>query len=551
MGRVSAVSRWGVVAIHALAAVAWWLIFRHWMIQGDDFISATIGGAEGGRFTFQAWAADSWRDYWQATGRQAGSLFRIFLRGGEETIRWVMPLQQVIVAIALLLWSRSRATAWPIRWGFALAACAAVPLLAWRTPSLHGAALGWAQASFDYVVSPMLCLVVVGWVATATLSGQQWSLPRTLATAALAAIAPVLHETGSLATLAAVIVLWVIATTTRRWPRGRVRAVMIVAVVSSLVQATSPGMWKRLGVVTDDQPAESGGRLMLLRAANAAWQAGEAIGPVVLLASALLVVAALLTPGVVGGRRVRWQTGATALTHVVAMTALVVGQHHWQAWPGLHAYGEAMTAGQLRWAALVTLAAVVAALTALGLAIVPLLRAGAAADRAVSTPDALAALPAVALAGAAGSFVAPVLGGITATRAMVPLALWLIALSMAIVGGFASAETAAGNAAARRLSGAKRWVATALLIAVAATSAWAVPHWWWRTFTGLRANEATHAPVLRQLAEAKNGQRREVVFPRRYPHPELMYYYAFRLDRYEPMIRAYYEVPDDVGFVRR
>ncbi|WP_022909805.1 hypothetical protein [Aestuariimicrobium kwangyangense] len=518
---MSAVSRRGVLVILALGGLAWWLVFRFWMMQGDDFMSATIGGARGGHFTFQAWANDSWRDYWQATGRQSGSLFRIVLRGGPEVVRWAMTAQQVGVAAVLLLWSRSTSTPPPVRWAFALAAVCAVPILGWRDPGLHGAALVWAQASFDYVVSPVLCLVLVGSLVLGTESDERWSWPRTLGVTLLAVVAPLLHETGSLATLASVVVLVVVQRARARTTQPRVRTLLIVATVSAVVQATAPGMWKRLGAVTGTQPAEAGPRLLLLRAANTCWQVGATAGAVVLVVSGLLTVAAVV------GRGWRSRLTAFAVVHVLGMGTAVLACRQWSRWPSLTSYGFAMTAEQLGWATVFLGSVVVASLAALVMA--------------GSLVDHLGPLPVVALAGAAGSFMPPLLAGITATRALLPLTLWLLALAFAVLGGWAVQTS---RAVERRL-------AAGALVLVLGLSSWAVPLWWWRTWTGLRDNAAAYGPVLAQIERARAGQVDEVVFPRQYPHPELIYYYAFRLDRYAPMIRAYYDLPDSVRLVQQ
>lgn len=502
----------GVALILGLGGLAWWLIFRSWMMQGDDFMSATIGGARGGRFTLQAWAQDSWRDYWQATGRQAGSLFRIFLRGGPEVMRWVMPAQQVLVAASLLVWSRSSAAPVLVRWGFALTAVCAVPILAWRTPDLHGAALVWAQSSFDYVVSPAFCLLLVGCLLATPATG--WTMPLTVALSVVAVVAPLLHETGSIAVLASVVVM---ALSGRHRPTGRARLVMALATLAALVQVTSPGLWKRLGAVTEVQPAEAGGRLMLLRAANVSWQAGASIGAVVLLASGLLVLA-----GLTSGRRPLLLAGAL---HTAAMVVVVLAQQRWGRWTELTSYSVAMSPEQFRWAALLVGAAALAALSAL------LITLGLVGE--------LGTGPLVALAGAAGSFVAPLLAGATTMRAILPLALWLVAVIFSLLGAWANHT----SVAPRRLAAGA--VAAALVLAC-----WAVPLWWWRTWTGMRENAAVHAPVLAQLEQARLGQRTEVTFPRSYPHPELMYYYAFRLDRYGPMITLYHDLPAGVNLVR-
>lgn len=519
-----------LAGIWAAHLVYWFVVFRFHLVQGDDYLNAGRSGQPGGRTTLAQWWSNYWFDYTQVNGRATDALVRALLAPGP----WLWPLLAPVVftLVAVLLWRWAADGVGPGSGGWRSvlpgAAGASWALIAIATlPGIGGDALFWMSSAVSYVV-PSAITLFVGLRLAAYLRGEPTRTGQVVATGLAILAAHLLHEISSFTTAALVASCWFLG---GRAGDRRLVGWTCVSAVGLAVQLLAPGFWARFGLFRG-----AGGDL-----GSVGWLQAVPTGahhlwlmtwPVLIALVAL--VGALLTTTTAAGRAPD-RSAKLAAAACVLGCALAVATRVLRATLFPPASAEV---------SLPLLAVSWLAVTLLGGGL------AAAARRLAAAGFRECAL---ALVGATGAALLPVVLGLATVRAVLPTFLWLLAATLAAAGpalqprraprtphGSHTPHARQGDLAASGL--AARRVAIAALacgcaIAVPASAL---------VLTGMAANAERWQPAALQLEEAARGQRTTVSLPASFPRPEYLYARAFDEGRYAGYLRLFYGLPDGV-----
>ena len=531
-----------LAGIWAAHLVYWFVVFRFHLVQGDDYLNAAMSGQPGGRTTFAQWWSNYWLDYTQVNGRATDALVRALLAPGPWLWPLLAPVLFTLVAVLLWRWAADGVGPGNGGWRSVLpgAAGASWALIALATlPGIGGDALFWMSSAVSYVVSSAISLFV-GLRLAAYLRGEPTRTGQAVATGLAILAAHLLHEVSSFTTAALVASCWFLG---GRVGDRRLVGWTCVSAVGLAVQLLAPGFWARFGVFRGARgdPGAVGWLQAVPTGAHHLWL----ITWPVLIALVALVGALLTTTAAAGRlpvRSARLAAAVCGLGCTLAVAAMV-----------------------LRAALFPPASAEVSLpLQAMSWLAVALLGGGLAAAARLLAADGFREC-ALALVGAAGAALLPVVLGLATVRAFLPTFLWLLAATLAAAGAALQprraphtpygshtphgprtpygshtsharqGDLAASGPVARRVAIAA--LACGCAIAVPASAL---------VLAGMAANAKRWQPAALQLEEAARGQRTRVSLPASFPRPEYLYVRAFDEARYGGYLRLYYGLPDEV-----
>ena len=501
----------GTVAVALVFLAQWltWLVLYRWLLfTGDDYLHTGGPRRLHGQMTAGEILQSYVRDYTEINGRAADTLARVVMQSGVTGWQLLGPVVITLISVVayrVILSEGGRPMTAVRLWLAALVVSVPFMLLALR-PALAGQVYYWVSAAVGYLVGVLLLLLAGSFYL---------AVRRTrLSTAAMAAFAVLMvvthlyHETASVGLLVMGVAFWLYHPRTD--VDRRAAWVSLASLAGFLANLFAPGSISRLFMATD---ADAPGALSLMaRFAQGATMLHMLVWPAVLVITAAAVVLAV--------RRFSLLRLAVVLFGVVT-TALGVVRAARGADVRVLDGAERM----LPWvfAAFLVLALTVAFTQrrAIGYATVHL------------------------LAGAAGCAAIPVVVG-ALERGHLPAALlaWFAAASFLLDVVRRRPSTSASPAA----PGGAGWL---LLAAVVLPILLVAPATAVHTYRATHANHTMWTRTERQIAEAVQGHRDTVEFPdtRAMPFPDHVYNNAYLMRRYEPMIRSYYGLDEDVTVV--
>ncbi len=311
-----------LVAIWGAHLAYWLVVFRSWLVQGDDYLNAAMAGRPDARTTWSQWWLGYWTDVTSVNGRASDALVRALMTPGTWAWRLLGPLLFTVVAMLLWWWAVHGRLGW--RDGAERASRRAVVALAalgatWvfvalaGCPQLGGDALFWMSSTVSYVV-PTAITLAVGMSLRAHLRGEGGGRGWCAATGVAILAAHLLHEVSSFTTAALVVATWLLGGPAAR--NRRLRAWTITSVVGFALQMLAPGFWVRFTTFRagGDEPSGSwvARGIDMIGRGTLTWFA--VCGPV------LVVLLALWLPRLVRAAR-EGQAGGWATTTATSRSA--------------------------------------------------------------------------------------------------------------------------------------------------------------------------------------------------------------------------------------
>lgn len=498
--------RYIVAAAAVLSFVAWWYLHRWWIMAGDDYLLTTAGGDLGGRFAFSTWLRELSIDWTQRNGRLADSLLRLVLRPGTSFYPLFAPLMFTAVGLALgLLLSRGAERRGPAPY---IVGLLAIPTILWANPPMTGDAVLWTAGAINYVLPLIGVGIVLGnWFTL--LDGRALSWPAIAATAVAAIATDALMEVPA-GTLAGAVAVTVI---THRRQLDRKAWVLAAATLAAFtVHITNPGLRSRNGLISEaaDDP-------LLLR-----------------------------------------------LLRGTAQSSSLLWQRTWWLWFALLALLVLLWFQTSERKARIGLLSAIGATTAFGfLSQVFWHRRSIQGDYQGPLPDHVLPHAILACATMAVAFLAVwyALAHVRHTIGSAPLLLWggFIGSCLFVFGSGVSSHRAhfvptllllllvvrlALDLLTHTAPHAARKLCWALVVAMAATTA----TWYDLALFGTKLNHMfVEEEIKPRLLAAQPGG--EVILPPTLPAPNMNYYGAFLLPRYEESLKTYYGLPSDVHII--
>lgn len=505
-------ARWptaAVVAVYALQWVAWTLLYRWLLFTGDDFLHTGGPRRLHGRMTAGELLQSYVRDYTEINGRGADTVARIVMQFGATGWQVVGPVVITLISVCaygLILTGRARPPVQVRIWLALVTSGVPFMLLALR-PALAGQVYYWISAAVGYLVGVLL-LLAAGSFYLLVRRGCL-GVPALVGYAVLMVITHLFHETASVGLLMMGVAFWL------RHPRREVQRgavwVSLASLAGFLANFLSPGSFSRLFMAT--APAGPDALSLVERIVRGATMLHTLTWPAVLAIAAAAALMAARHPSVLGA----------SLAVVGAATGLLGAM-------------RALRGADVRVldGAEVVLPWIFALFLVLAVAV--------AFDRRGTVSYGSLHL----LAGTAGCGAIPVVMG-TFERGHLPAALlaWFAAASFLVDAAPAGLTTPGRPSAARASHAVLGAVLVAFLVVVPATAV--------HTYRATQANHGMWRKTERQIDAAAQGLRATVEFPntRIMPYPDHVYSNAYLLRRYEPMIRSYYGIDDDVKIVIR
>ncbi|MEP7160843.1 MAG: DUF6056 family protein, partial [Dermatophilaceae bacterium] len=240
-----------LVGIWGAHLAYWLLVFRSWLVQGDDYLNAAMAGRPDARTSWSQWWLGYWTDVTSVNGRATDALVRLLMAPGPWCWRLLGPVLFTVVAMLLWWWAvRGRLSSAngsdraSRRAVVALAALGATWVLVALAvcPPLGGDVLFWMSSTVSYVV-PTALTVAVGMRLSAHVRGERTRRGQCVATGAAIMAAHLLHEVSSFTTVALVGATWLLAGSGAR--DRRLRAWTVTSIVGFALQMLAPGFWAR------------------------------------------------------------------------------------------------------------------------------------------------------------------------------------------------------------------------------------------------------------------------------------------------------------------
>lgn len=501
-------NRW-LIVVTLVSLLAWWVLFRYWIMQGDDWRFNAVARHPYGRYSFDQWYYLLQHDYFDRTGRMSDSVARALMRPGP----WFFPLAAPViiawlgVGIAQWLERRDRhPVAVPV-----LAVCL-LPIALVLRPWLNGDSIFWATSFANYAL-PLAGYLSVAVVLLRHISGVRSSKVMLIAAVPLAYIIPTLHENMSFGAIMLGIALIVVA-----WRRlGWYGWLLVVAgFLGAATMLLAPGFRVRFSESNGAVPSGESGMLLRFHRITSGVMTAMQISQVPLALLAIVLAGELWRRSRQLSGRPRMGFRWLAMSAVASMALLIVMRPIWAAAiRPLDGFKKMITPGAIA-VGVVGLAAGFIAFCSVLLA-AWLLRS--------ETPGELHGqrvfLSVVAFLGCG---LPAVMSGVSTPRAYFPLALWaLIAAAAALID--------AGHLR-HRIAAA---VVSSLVVAITAG-------WWGYSLVAMRANYEQWRPVLAQL-EHRTSEPRTIEIPMTLKHSNYQFNHGFDLRVYKRFITTYFALP--------
>lgn len=491
--------------------IVWGVIFRSWIMMGDDYLFMAQFGRPGHDFTFAEWWSALAEDWGVRNGRLADGVLRAVLRPGT----WLYPLLAPV-----MLTATGVAAAWTISLGrdsagvplwLWLAGLLAVPVTVWNAPSMAGDAIYWAAGGINYALPLVLLLCSIGLYAVAIQRPDlHWGW--VAAGAVLLVLTDALQELSALALFVITVVVLI-----HRWGTMTPKLWTLVgsALAAFAVHMSAPGLHQRGDIVAEgaiDSP-------ILALVHSLAWGSSALWAKTSLVWISLVAALAVLAASQWVARP---RTARLALTGAIAGAVFSLAASSYLArWLPTRGLVEGTT-DKVPAQAWLLMLIMIATMAVIGLVFLM-----GAEVFGLATP--------LLWAGYVGACMPSFAVGVAGSRAQFMPAVLILLVVVSIAFRFLPTRPGVQRLAAAAVIGSM--LLPSLLWADAASA------------QAARNKEFAETEIIGPLLEARESGATRVVVPEKLPFPGLGYAKAFDMERYHEDFRVYYDLPEGTEIV--